>query len=235
MVRRCDNCGVMKRRGAHNTMKTIYIVRHGETILNLLNRAQGWADSPLTRKGVLQAVNLGKTIGQIPIVFDEAYTSDSGRARETARLVLTHSGNGSVRLNETETLREAAFGSYEGSNNDTMWGNAGLEAGIPGMTRKSPIDLKIKAIAGIKKMDKINYAEDFDAIRTRIEKLRDKLVSSEGSSILLVTHSLLICCILHVLFPDGIKINSVPNASVTKIHFSGETFHLDYIGRTENL
>lgn len=216
-------------------MKTIYIVRHGETILNLLNRAQGWADSPLTRKGIRQAIDLGKTIAETPIIFDEAFTSDSGRARETARLVLDHSGNGTVRLNETETLREAAFGSYEGSNNDQMWGDAGRATGIAGMTRKSPIDLKIKAIAGIKKLDQINYAEDFEAIRTRIEKLIDNLVTSDGSSILLVTHSLLICCILHVLFPDGLKIDRVPNASVTRIHYSDQAFHLDYIGRTEQL
>lgn len=216
-------------------MKTIYIVRHGETILNLLNRAQGWADSPLTRKGVQQAADLGKTILKTPIIFDEAYTSDSGRARETARLVLDHSGNGDVPLHETETLREAAFGSYEGSDNDLMWGNAGRETGIPGMTRKSPIDLKIKAIAGIKKMDQINYAEDFETIRTRIEKLIDLLTNAKGQSILLVSHSLLICCILHVLFPDGLKIDRVPNASVTKVHYADQAFHLDYIGRTEQL
>ena len=29
---------------------TFYIVRHGETLLNSLNRAQGWSDSPLTDK-----------------------------------------------------------------------------------------------------------------------------------------------------------------------------------------
>jgi probable phosphoglycerate mutase len=216
-------------------MKTIYIVRHGETILNLLNRAQGWADSPLTRKGVRQASVLGKTIAETPISFDEAYTSDSGRARETARLVLHHSGNGSVPLHETETLREAAFGSYEGSDNDRMWGDAGRAAGIVGMTRKSPIDLKIKAIAGIKKLDQIQYAEDFEAIRTRIEKLRDRLIITKGQSVLLVSHSLLICCILHVLFPDGLKIGRIPNASVTKIHYADHAFHLDYIGRTDRL
>lgn len=33
-------------------MKTVnvYIVRHGETIFNTLDKLQGWADSPLTDK-----------------------------------------------------------------------------------------------------------------------------------------------------------------------------------------
>ncbi|WP_100488056.1 histidine phosphatase family protein [Sporolactobacillus pectinivorans] len=216
-------------------MKNIYIVRHGETILNLLNRSQGWADSPLTRKGERQAETLGKTIKEMPITFDAAYTSDSGRARETARLVLNHSGNSSVPLTETETLREAAFGSFEGYDNDEMWEQAGLAVGISGMSRKSPIDLKIKAIEGIKKSDKINYAEGFEEVSRRIEDLKNLIISSEASSILLVSHSLLICCILHVLFPNGLKIDKVPNASVTKIHYSEEAFHLDYIGRTEEL
>ncbi|TGA95933.1 histidine phosphatase family protein [Sporolactobacillus shoreae] len=216
-------------------MKNIYIVRHGETILNLLNRSQGWADSPLTWKGEQQAETLGKTIKETPITFDAAYTSDSGRARETARLVLNYSENSSVPLTETETLREAAFGSFEGYNNDEMWEQAGLAVGISGMSRKSPIDLKIKAIEGIKKSDTINYAEGFEEVSSRIEDLKNLISSSEASSILLVSHSLLICCILHVLFPDGLKIDKVPNASVTKIHYSKEAFHLDYIGRTEEL
>ena len=29
---------------------TLYMVRHGQTILNSYNRLQGWCDSPLTEK-----------------------------------------------------------------------------------------------------------------------------------------------------------------------------------------
>ncbi len=32
-------------------MVRFYIVRHGQTLLNSLDRAQGWADSPLTEAG----------------------------------------------------------------------------------------------------------------------------------------------------------------------------------------
>ena len=30
----------------------VYLVRHGETMFNQLNKVQGWADSPLTVKGI---------------------------------------------------------------------------------------------------------------------------------------------------------------------------------------
>ena len=36
-------------------MKTIYFVRHGQTLLNQFRRMQGWVDSPLTEKGEAQA------------------------------------------------------------------------------------------------------------------------------------------------------------------------------------
>lgn len=36
-------------------MKTLYLVRHGETLFNALHKIQGWCDSPLTKKGIQQA------------------------------------------------------------------------------------------------------------------------------------------------------------------------------------
>lgn len=32
-------------------MKTIYLMRHGETLFNLLGKVQGSCDSPLTKNG----------------------------------------------------------------------------------------------------------------------------------------------------------------------------------------
>lgn len=32
-------------------MKTIYLVRHGQTYLNYFYRIQGWTDAPLTKSG----------------------------------------------------------------------------------------------------------------------------------------------------------------------------------------
>lgn len=33
-------------------MKTIYVVRHGQTYMNLYTKMQGWSDTPLTQKGI---------------------------------------------------------------------------------------------------------------------------------------------------------------------------------------
>ncbi|MCO7128079.1 histidine phosphatase family protein [Sporolactobacillus shoreicorticis] len=62
-------------------MKRIYLVRHGETFFNVLNIAQGCADSPLTSKGQEEANALGKALKQNNINFDTAFTSNLARAK----------------------------------------------------------------------------------------------------------------------------------------------------------
>ncbi|MCQ2010138.1 MAG: histidine phosphatase family protein [Sporolactobacillus sp.] len=216
-------------------MKTIYIVRHGETLLNLLNRSQGWADSPLTKKGVQQAIDLGDKLRKQSLTFDAAFSSDTGRARQTAQVILDHSGNGETPIKELFELREASFGLFEGADNDVMWEEGGKAVGEPGMSRKSPIDLKIKALTGIKQLDTIDYAEDYQDLKTRILALKEKLLKSDASTILIVTHSLYICCMLYALVGEDLTIGKVPNCSVTKLQLDGQNFKLDYIGRTEEL
>ncbi|HAM31511.1 MAG TPA: histidine phosphatase family protein, partial [Erysipelotrichaceae bacterium] len=36
--------------------KKVYLVRHGQTEFNVQKRCQGWKDSPLTKKGIEQAL-----------------------------------------------------------------------------------------------------------------------------------------------------------------------------------
>ncbi len=52
-----------------------YFVRHGQTFLNKYHRIQGVIDSPLTDKGIEDAIDAGKRLKTIP--FDAAYSSDT--------------------------------------------------------------------------------------------------------------------------------------------------------------
>ena len=38
---------------------TLYFMRHGETVFNRYNKIQGWADTPLTKEGRLDAIRSG--------------------------------------------------------------------------------------------------------------------------------------------------------------------------------
>jgi len=65
----------------------IYIVRHGETEWNLMGKQQGHMDSPLTDRGTQQANALANGLINRGIEF--IYSSDLGRAMETAKIINT--------------------------------------------------------------------------------------------------------------------------------------------------
>ncbi|BAH06620.1 hypothetical protein CKR_1569 [Clostridium kluyveri NBRC 12016] len=88
---------------------TFYVTRHGETMYNILNKVQGWSDTPLTPRGIKIARLLGKGLKDIDFVA--AYSSDSGRAVETAEIILNESGNKQIKLYRDKRLREWGFGS----------------------------------------------------------------------------------------------------------------------------
>ena len=63
--------------------KTLYLMRHGQTLFNLQHKIQGWCDSPLTELGIKQAKVAGKWFKDHDITFDHAYSSTSERCCDT--------------------------------------------------------------------------------------------------------------------------------------------------------
>ena len=96
-------------------MITFYIVRHGQSLLNQLDRAQGWADSPLTVLGEQTARELGQALSSV--IFQAAYTSDTIRAFNTAKLVLKESGQPTTEIYQDIRLREWCLGTMEAEKN----------------------------------------------------------------------------------------------------------------------
>ncbi|HLR92710.1 MAG TPA: histidine phosphatase family protein, partial [Atopostipes sp.] len=70
-------------------MKSVYLVRHGQTLFNKQKKIQGFSDSPLTEVGIKQAEIAGKHVDSIGLVFDDAYSSTSERACDTLELITT--------------------------------------------------------------------------------------------------------------------------------------------------
>ena len=67
--------------------KTLYLMRHGQTLFNVLKKIQGWCDSPLTEEGIRQAKIARKWFEDNNIQFDHAYSSTSERCCDTLELV----------------------------------------------------------------------------------------------------------------------------------------------------
>lgn len=91
----------------------IYFVRHGQTEYNLIQKMQGGSvDSPLTEKGIQQARQTGKELKQIK--FDQVYSSNQGRAIQTAENILKENLHSSIKIEKVAAFREMEFGTWEG-------------------------------------------------------------------------------------------------------------------------
>ena len=95
----------------------IYIIRHGETDLNVKGVLQGWVDEPLNESGMRLARITGEKMGGIR--FDGCFSSPLQRAAETARIVLEASGN-DLPIQYDDRLREISFGEAEGRHRSTL-------------------------------------------------------------------------------------------------------------------
>ena len=100
-------------------MATLYLMRHGQTLFNVLKRKQGWCDSPLTELGIEQAHRAGACLAERGVTFDHAYSSTSERAVDTLEVVLGELGCPDMPYERIKGLKEWNFGAFEGLTEDT--------------------------------------------------------------------------------------------------------------------
>ena len=93
----------------------IIAVRHGETAWNVDARIQGQLDIGLNDTGRWQARRVGEALANEPITA--VYSSDLGRAHETAQAVAEVAG---IPVVADEGLRERSFGIFEGKTFDEI-------------------------------------------------------------------------------------------------------------------
>ncbi|MCY7010385.1 histidine phosphatase family protein, partial [Streptococcus vestibularis] len=67
-------------------MTRFYLMRHGQTLFNTLNRIQGWCDSSLTEKGRDQARQVRAYFEKHHMTFDHYYCTTTERASDTIEL-----------------------------------------------------------------------------------------------------------------------------------------------------
>ncbi|MCD8084027.1 MAG: histidine phosphatase family protein [Clostridiales bacterium] len=92
----------------------LYIVRHGETDLNVQGRLQGQVDIPLNEHGKELARITGQAL--CTVSFDRIFTSPLARAKETAQLIAAPSCERrgcQIPLTEDPRLMEISWGEWE--------------------------------------------------------------------------------------------------------------------------
>ena len=90
----------------------IYIIRHGETNLNIDGVLQGWLDEPLNENGRYLATVTGREMQKLR--FDYCISSPLIRAKETAEIILRESQN-DIPIIYDDRIREISFGMREGT------------------------------------------------------------------------------------------------------------------------
>ena len=207
-------------------MVTFYIVRHGQTLLNQLDRAQGWADSPLTASGRQTAKELGKALSSI--TFQAVYTSDTYRAFHTARLVLEENNQPDIPIHQETRLREWCLGNMEAEQNSIFIKSVSEWLGgvsFSEMNKRLP-----EVAAAIKQHDTTGMAESFEQICERLKSFFLSAGSSypDGSNILIVSHAFLMKTLIFMFDFERIKsVSKINNANYLKLQYDGQLFKME--------
>ncbi|MEG0323115.1 MAG: histidine phosphatase family protein [Raoultibacter sp.] len=213
-----------------------FVVRHGQTLFNVMQKVQGWCDTPLTAQGVAGAESLGR--GLADTAFTAAYSSDSGRAIATLDSILQPQSAPPLPVRDAR-LREWCYGELEGEYGtklrDVLTQGFGAELPMEVLNTRMPEVASVLADA-----DTSGRAERFDVIESRIasffEEAGKAALSTGGGNVLVVTHAFVIKSLVYLWARDRVnEVVKIENTSVTKVVFDGECFDVRTIGDTSYL
>ena len=156
---------------AQTTLRStvIYLVRHGESQLNLEKRVSGQFDTPLSQEGIHHSQMLAVHLLEVPLTG--IYTSALRRTVETTRPTAAMHG---LPIQSHAALNEQHFGVLEGRFRDE---------------RDPEARALWEARKGDKRTHRIPGGERFIDLAERVQQvLRDILVHEAGRTILIVGH-----------------------------------------------
>lgn len=199
----------------------LYIIRHGQTDMNVLHRMQGRTDTRLNEKGRQQAREAAKFLKKEGIVPDRVIVSPLDRARETAEIVSDRPRD----LQEPDDrIIEMCFGEAEGKPNEE------LAQGFYESFFRTVVDYEPPDGAE-------SYEDLFDRIADFVEDLRKRYIlrvgetdvkerrGDHGPTIFVVSHGAALHALLayvgHVERKDFWKID-VNNCAVFQVFLSDQ-------------
>ena len=183
-------------------MKTLYLMRHGETLFNVLHKIQGWCDSPLTELGIKQAKVAGKWFKDHDITFDHAYSSTSERCCDTLEIIIGQD----TPYKRLKQLKERNFGDFEGESEDLNpnFDDFGYDDLFPhyGGERKEDVQKRLK------------------------ETLTDVMDKEDHQTVLALSHAGACMCFLSTVIDPGevLKSGGLTNCCILHFTFENDTF-----------
>lgn len=210
----------------------LYLMRHGETLLNHYNKMQGWSDAPLTLEGVEQVVTSAQRLWDVP--FHTIYASDLGRTMSTAEIVLEmNARTPHMKIQPREAFREVFFGALEGLSSEAVWGDMARYLGcrtIEEVEEKFPLEEEINVFH---KLDPTREAETARRFHARLHPGIVEILEAHGGTddhVLIVGHGLTIRFIIQAFVPDApVQGRFLGNASLTCIEEVDGQYGLKYL------
>ena len=181
-------------------MKTLYLMRHGETIFNQKMLLQGQCDAPLTKLGINQAKIAGQYFTNNNIKIDQFFASPLKRAIDTLKLVTNLQD---VELTCDDGLMEWGFGLLEGESQKLF------PCGFPYEERLVPFNGEAQSQV----VDRFS-----NAINSIIEQ------TQEGNTSLCVAHTCVIRLFLQVCSADCEVPRRLGNCAIVKLEFDNDEF-----------
>lgn len=108
-------------------MKTLVLLRHGESIWNKENRFTGWTDVGLSERGEQEAKQAGQLLRDRGFTFDIAFTSVLKRAIKTLWIVLEEMDLMWIPIHNSWRLNERHYGALQGLNKAETAAKHGME------------------------------------------------------------------------------------------------------------
>ena len=180
--------------------KTLYLMRHGQTLFNLRKKMQGHCDSPLTDLGIKQAEIAGEYLKNIKI--DHAYSSTSERCCDTLEIAT----KGKMYYERLKGLKEMNFGVFEGESED-------LKPTNPDLYEDFFVDYG---------------GESVSQVRERMVKTCTEIMEREDhNNVLALSHGLSSFCFL-TNWKDGTEEirKGIPNCSIFKYEYENKKLRL---------
>lgn len=212
-------------------MVIFYVVRHGQTLLNLLNRAQGWSDSPLTEKGEQTAIDLGRKLTEVH--FDFVYTSDMPRAIRTAELILSTQEKSVPQVRTDERLREWCLGSLEAEYNSVF--TKRIAEWLGGLSSIEELNKRLPDVAAaIYQNDTTGMAEPFSDITSRLNSIFTEIslkdYQQKDCNVLVVTHAFTMKTLLYLFAREQLsQMDKIDNGTVLRFTFNDKSVSVEQI------
>lgn len=202
----------------------IFVLRHGETYLNVMQKNQGWIDSDLTDSGIeaLKEIFLETELPNMDIV----YCSDLGRAKKTLEVIQdTLKNNSFEKIVYTKQIRERFLGSFEGESLNHIRQLIAEKSGYKSFDELINDTSFWHFIDLTKEFDPLSLAENFTEFANRINEFLEQILEvahlESHENIMIVSHANTVKYIVNYLSQEEYN-EEILNGKVIKISYNDE-------------